>query len=618
MTRRLWHGLAGGLLAGTAVGLIEAIWVLSQTPTGEYLALLLAATLYGVVGAALGLCAGGLLALAALARRELDDPVAVSLVAVLVTDGLGGWVLAHQVDRAVFFDLGLGGMGELSIVGALCAVSAVGLWLGPVFLTRTPLKILLLPRGTIAAWGAVVGLAALFAFAPTPGGPAPMAPPRQQPEELRQGPDVILVSVEAWRADAGPGGPMGLRLPALERLAADGVSFAQHVSTSSWRRPALASLMTSQLPMAHGVDVAASRLEADRETLAEQLQERGYVTGALPARGELEAALGFDQGFDWGIADALPRGATRSESAGLLLLPARLRAAWQRGRGAAAFPSDPHRPADELVAASLAFIRANREQGQRYMAWLHLAEPAAPYVSLDRTRVAEARPGRSVPQDQRDGIRQLYGQEVLAVDRSIGRLLSGLDELGAYEETLIVVVGVSGEELFEHGGWGHGTSLFDEQLLTPLIVHLPGGRLAGAQIPWQVSLLDVAPTVVVETLAPPPQPWEGRALVEPALLSWLQDPTRPQPAPRAAIAQLHRRGQVAEAWRDPPWKLIRTNPDNPRATSPQSVYQIEADPAEQRDLAGQVGAREAEMSRALREALATSASWRTRPEVPRP
>ncbi|MCK6503152.1 sulfatase, partial [Myxococcota bacterium] len=605
MIRRLWQGLAGGILAGTAVGLGEAIWVLSQTPTGEYMALLLAATLYGLVGAALGLAAGALLALIGCAWRHMEDPVAVSMAAVLVADGIGAWVLVHQVDRAVFFELGLAQQGQLSILGVLLLASALGLWLGPVFLTRTPLKILLFPRGTLAAWGAVVGLAALFALAPAPGGSAPMAPARSQPPELQQSPDILIVSVEAWRADAGPGGAMGLDLPALEALAAQGVSFTQHVSTSSWRRPALATLMAGQLPMAHGVDVVASRLDPDRDTLAEQLQERGYVTGALPARGELEAALGFDQGFDWGIADAVPRGALRSESARLLLLPSRLRAAWQRSRGEASAPVDLHRPAGELVEAALRFMDANRSQGQRYLAWIHLAEPSAPYFSRDLGEVAGPRPGRAIREADRDGIRRLYGEEVQTVDAAIGRLVRGLEEAGALDETLIVVVGVTGEELFEHGGWGHGTSLHDEQLLTPLILRLPGGRSAGGRIPWQVSLLDVAPTVVAETGAPPPQPWEGRPLLDEITTAWLLDPGRPLPSARPAVAQLHRRGLVAEAWRDPPWKLVRTNAGNPRGAPPQAVFQLEADPGETRNLAGQVGAREAELSRALREALAS-------------
>lgn len=618
MIRRLWHGLAGGLLAGTAVGLAEAVWVLSQTPTGEYMALLLAAALYGVVGAGVGLACGAGLALLGLSRRAPSDPVAVSLSAIVVADLLAGWVLVHQVDRAVFLELGLGPQGMVAIGAALLVASLLALWLGPVFLTRTPLKILLLPRGTLAAWAAVLGLSALFAFAPSPGGPSPMAPARAQPPELLQSPDVLLISIEAWRADAGPGGQMGLPLPAMERLAAEGLYFSQHVSTSSWRRPALATLMAGQLPMAHGVDVVASRLDPDRLTLAEQLQERGYVTGALPARGELEAALGFDQGFDWSIADDRPRGPAQSESGRQLLLPSRVRASWQRARGSVTVPGDLHRPAVEVVEAAQRFIHANRDQGQRYLAWLHFSEPSTPYFSYDLERVAEPRPGREVPRGEQDAIRALYGEEVAAVDRALGGLLRWLDEEGATADTLVVLVGLTGEELFDHGGWGHGTSLYDEQLLTPLIVRLPGARWAGVRIPWQVSLLDVAPTIVALTGAPPPQPWEGAPLLDEALAAWVHDPTAPPPPARPAIAQLHRRGQVAEAWRDPPWKLIRSNADNPRGAPPQAVFQVEADPGETRNLAGQVGAREAELSRALRQALAASASWRTRPEVPRP
>lgn len=619
MRRWLWLGFAGGLLAGTGVGLAEAVWVLSQAPTGEYLGLVQAAVLYGATGAVVGLISGVALALLGRLWRGLSGPLAYSVAAIGVVVSLGSWVLAYQVDRAVYFELGLGAQGRAAVALVMAAVVVVGLWLGPIFLIRTPLKILLMPRGTVAAWVAVVGLAGLFAAAPGPSATeVPIAPQRPPTADLGDTPDVVLITIESWRHDALPGGEAELELPGLQRLMDEGLTFTQHVATSSWHRPSLASLMTAQFPAAHGVDVVAARLEPDRLTLAEVLRERGYVTAALPARSELESALGFDQGFDWLIGFGQPADLARSESARRLLLPALLRTALRGARGLRVQREDLHRSAGEVVSAGQHFILANRRDGNRYMAWLHLAEPALPYFSADGSEVVEYRPPDRMSDQERAQAVAVYEEELGTADAALVGLLDWLDSQGVLEDTLLVVVGVHGEELFEHGGWGHGDSLFDEQIRTPLIVKLPGVGFAGQQVPWQVSIVDIAPTILAETGTTVPEAWEGRTLLPPDTLAWLHDPSLPQPAARPVLAQLYRRGAVLEALRAPPWKLLRANRSNPRGLRPDQLFDIVGDPAESYDLVGQVGATEALLSRQLRELHGLSSSWRTRPSVPRP
>lgn len=616
----LWFGFAGGLLAGTGVGLAEAVWVLSQVPTGEYMALLHASVLYSLLGAVIGLGVGALLALTSLALPRLGDAMAMSLAAVLVTGGMGGYVLVQQLDRAVYLDLGLGLAGRLQVGGLVCVVVVLGLWLGPVFLTRTPLKILLLPRGTLAAWGASIGLAALFALAPGDDPTLVTMDPRQPPPtDLGDTPDVVLVSIEDWRMDATPRGALGLDLPNLARLERDAVCFDQLISTSSWRRPALASLMTGELPEAHGVDTISARMEADRVTLAELLQDRGYVTGSAAARGELERALGFDQGFDWSIASATPRTPMRSESVRHLMLASLLRDDWRRLRRIPPERSDLHRPAAEVVAQAQGFMARSRQEGSRSMAWLHLAEPSVPYFSADGQQVAEARDPAVLDDAARAQIRRLYGEEVQAMDAALGQLIDGLQAQGVWEDTLLVVVGTSGVELFDHGAWGEGDSLYDEALRTPLYIKLPGQRWAGAHVPWQVSLLDVGPTILDLTGTERPAPWEGLPLLDIQAAAWLQgEEGASAPKLEPAVAQLHRHGALLDAIRAPPLKLIRANRGNPRGLPTQAVYDLVADPGETVNLAGQLGAEQVALSRELREILVRSASWRTVPAVPGP
>ena len=62
---------------------------------------------------------------------------------------------------------------------------------------------------------------------------------------------------------------------------------------------------------------------------------------------------------------------------------------------------------------------------------------------------------------------------------SIGRLVAELKRRGLYDNTLIVLTADHGEEFHEHGGWWHGTTLYDEQIGVPLIVKPPRGGATG-------------------------------------------------------------------------------------------------------------------------------------------
>lgn len=163
--------------------------------------------------------------------------------------------------------------------------------------------------------------------------------------------------------------------------------------------------------------------------------------------------------------------------------------------GGGSVPVETHRPSHEVVAAARGFIDEARARGLRYFVWLHLAEPAPPYLSRDGLRWVEGQPGHSVPDEQRDEVLSLYAEEVGAVDSAVGEMVTWLRAEEAWDQTLFVVVGLNGAEHFEHGGWGSGDTLYDEQILTPLYIRLPGDVHAGRTVPWQVSLVDLAPTI---------------------------------------------------------------------------------------------------------------------------
>jgi arylsulfatase A-like enzyme len=79
-------------------------------------------------------------------------------------------------------------------------------------------------------------------------------------------------------------------------------------------------------------------------------------------------------------------------------------------------------------------------------------------------------------------------------DHYIGEVVSFLKEIGDWDSTVLVVVSDHGEAFYEHEQPTHGTSLYEEQVRSLLMIRVPG--LPGRRIEEPISLLDVPPTLL--------------------------------------------------------------------------------------------------------------------------
>jgi len=196
----------------------------------------------------------------------------------------------------------------------------------------------------------------------------------------------------------------------------------------------------------------------------------------------------------------------------------------------------------------------------------------------------------------RQRIIDLYDGAIAWTDRQLGRLFRGLTRRGLLDRTMVVVTADHGEELWEHGKFFHGQSLYDELLHVPLIVHAPGQREA-RQVNDLASTIDVVPTVVdVAQLAP--VTGDGRSLVpllsaggaaSPGTLASRDGGTSPGGVPSpdartdrtifATVSYPEPRTPPRHAVRSATRKLIRTITDGQI-----ELYDLVADPREQRNL----------------------------------
>lgn len=141
------------------------------------------------------------------------------------------------------------------------------------------------------------------------------------------------------------------------------------------------------------------------------------------------------------------------------------------------------------------------------------------WLRVDKTRLTRA--ARALGRD-------CYDSCVAYDDDQLGRLLDGLKQRGALDNTIVIVTADHGEGLGEHDLFDHGESLYSTELRVPLVIALPSGTGAGRVINEFVSLRDL-PATIAELVSPGTKsPFPGRSLAP------LLRQAFPEPAARAA------------------------------------------------------------------------------------
>ncbi len=624
---KIGNGLGAGLCAGSAVGAIEALYVLQSAAPSEYQAFGYAWTLYGLAGGVVGSLVGVLLTL--LARRT--SPATAWTLAFSAVVGPLGYLIGHEtLDKVVYAEQGVPRDVAVGLAGGLGFVCLLGTWLGGNLLEKTPLRVLMSFKGASVGWGGGFLLAWIFALSPAPGAVGNIAPREVQGPEFASRPNVILIMVDSLRADAlGAYGASPEATPVLDRFATDAVVFEQFVTSASWTRSSTASLFSSLAPSSHSCEHKSSVLSPGVTTLAEQLGEAGYATGGLPNNANITAAVGFGQGFDWyPYTPSYPLWASESSYALSLyqLLRTRVYARLVTERRV----EDYYAPVEVQIERAKQWLDAN--SGQKNLMFLHLMEPHDPYFRHPYDGEAVGRVENPSPTEG-DGhrLRDLYAGEVRWVDDALGGFFNDLRARGLYDDAAIIVTADHGEEFFDHGGWWHGTTLYDEQVHVPLIVKLPGSQYAGTRVPWQVRQVDVAPTVAAIASVDKHPTWQGDDLFTDTFdadLALGRPPPPPEPDIDPATGEL--RLPVVEPWTAPTWanhpasrdalseqdfegydlqalrrggrkiiEAVHVPPGNARQQPPVQFFDLLADPHERVNLAGSGTGEEAALRAAV-------------------
>ena len=273
-------------------------------------------------------------------------------------------------------------------------------------------------------------------------------------QHVPAGPDVLLITVDATRADAG----------LLEGFDGAGWwTFDQAISPAPWTLPAMYSLFNGAPVATHQgglpVDGGYTR-PAFQRSFVTDFASAGWRTMAFVSNPHLRSDLGFSLGFtDWTHDDD-----ARASLVLLSSLDRRVSAA--RGWANAM----QHSRDDRVVDAAVRALSAPHAEGERRFAWVHLLG-VHEYARDPRVVVSgEADPPAAA------ALRLAYAERVRDATERVDRLISA-----AGPEASVVITADHGEELGERGVFGHGHALQDTELRVPLAIRVGdgGGRVEG-------------------------------------------------------------------------------------------------------------------------------------------
>lgn len=311
---------------------------------------------------------------------------------------------------------------------------------------------------------------------------------------------VILITVDTLRADVlSCYNHQSASTPNIDQLASDGILFTKAISPAPWTLPSIASIMTGLSPSVHMATSLSSKLPDNLPTLAEYMRDAGYFTVAIGSNDMLKSRSNISQGFlKYNIFSQSPGNTFGERLLNRLSSVIRLPNTFLLNAST-----------DDLTNLASNWLKSTDEKD--FFLWVHYFDPHSPYsppanylpkkepppaIGASSPRLLKVRSGFLVLSlAERKWIKDLYNSEVHYVDDNIGRLISTLKRLNLYNESLIIFTSDHGEEFWEHGGFEHGHTLYNELLWVPLIIKLPMS-VSNRQISEAVSIQRIMPTIL--------------------------------------------------------------------------------------------------------------------------
>ncbi len=192
-------------------------------------------------------------------------------------------------------------------------------------------------------------------------------------------------------------------------------------------------------------------------------------------------------------------------------------------------------------------------------------------------------------------VRSLYIGGIRTFDEHFGKLMNLLKQRDLYDQSIIIVTSDHGEAFGERGSYMHSAP-YREELHVPLIIKIPGR--SPKRISTSVYLTDVLPTILNLLGIKPAKEIEGVSLVP-----LMEDKKIKRFGP------ILMQGYKVNAMIKPPWKLVRSGPDN------NQLFKVDVDPYETHDYREEYAKEAAELNLLYEKESADRAANFTSPDT---
>jgi arylsulfatase len=382
--------------------------------------------------------------------------------------------------------------------------------------------------------------------------------------------NIVLIALDTQRADhLGCYGYEKNTSPFIDSLAAQGVVFEKCYAPNIPTHPSFTTMLTGREAIAHNIVNIGGKvpIEDGIPMIQEILQQRGFATAAVDTMGR-HYPRGFDDYVlaEWDLSD----------------------------------PMALHR-AQHVTDLAIPLIDKLKSGDKPFFMFLHYWDPHTPYLPpqpfremfYDKTRDPYDINNHSMDPAWNDDmfkwyfhqwipgvtdteyVNALFDAETAYMDWQLRRLFAAFESVK--EDTLFIITADHGEILDEQLGFYDHHGLYEGDVRVPLILFAPGNLPAGKRVPGFVQNTDFLPTIFELLGIEDEFKLEGQSLL---------------PTIRDERAGNYEEVYLSEAtWQlkrgiiNDEYKFIHSYEQDPHGRPMQELFDLKADPTEQKNLA---------------------------------
>lgn len=389
--------------------------------------------------------------------------------------------------------------------------------------------------------------------------------------------NVMIIVIDALRPDhLSCYGYERNTSPNIDRLAKEGIRFTQVIAAGGWTVESVPSILTGTYSLNHRVRNFDTLRNHQISTLAGELAKIGYrcvLWSNLLSLEHLDIKDGFQRIYILGGIIERNYKPALTEYVLTSQIINRLRAQYKnRPFFFYIHYHGPHPPYRPPAPYKYMYLNDNYRKRPEFVPLSTLSYGQDKYSGDGKIPYVVAEENIT---DQNYYISQ-YDGAISYTDTQIGRLMDSIKKLGLDRNTLIVLTSDHGEFLGEHNIYFNHAGCYEENIKVPLIIRYPKLFPKGKVISKQVSLIDVAPTVLKVVGLDKPS-----YIQEESLLAFIK-PWRIYRTKYSFSSYSYKCSGKCFALRTASWKLIYN-----AERGSYELYNLKKDPKEQHNLTSQ-------------------------------